>query len=377
MPGSRPIDEHLEGRLVRLTRDLVLIESTDSRPDERERCFQLIKNQLEGLEQVRLIDHHCDGYQSLLALPEGVDDPDVLLCAHLDVVEHPEPDSYRSELRDGRIYGPGTGDMKGALAILLELFRKWHRQQPGVPLGLVVTSDEEIGGHCGVRSLVEDRGLRCGAAIIPDGGSLTEITSAEKGIIHLELTAGGRSAHAARPWLGKNAIETMIAGLSRIGEKFAAFESKHEDDKEWRPTCSTTVISTDNDSFNRIPDIARATLDVRYPPAYQRDEVLQWIRGSIGPDIELSVEVSAEPTELSPDPEFVKITGEVVGTPPQLVRVCGGSDGRFLSRHNIPVMISRPEVGNLHNPDEWIDIQSMQIYHEICDRYLEQRFRHS
>ena len=58
-----PTDEHLEGRLVRLTRDLVLIESTDSRPDERARCFQLIKNHLEGLERVRLIDHHCEEYQ--------------------------------------------------------------------------------------------------------------------------------------------------------------------------------------------------------------------------------------------------------------------------------------------------------------------------
>ena len=370
-----PTDEHLEGRLVRLTRDLVLIESTDSRPDERGRCFQLIKNHLEGLERVRLIDHHCEEYQSLLALPEGIDDPDVLLCAHLDVVEHPEPDSYRSKLRDGRIYGPGAGDMKGALAILLELFRKWHRQQPGVSLGLVVTSDEEIGGHCGVRSLVEDRGLRCGVAIIPDGGSLTEITSAEKGIIHLELTAGGRSAHAARPWLGENAIERMVSGLTRVGEKFAGIQSADGTDEHWRPTCSTTVISTDNDSFNRIPDIARATLDIRYPAPYQLGQVLGWIRDAAGPDIDLRVEVAAEPTELSPDPAFVQITGDVTGTTPELVRVCGGSDGRFLSRHDIPVILSRPEVGNLHTPDEWIDIQSMQTYHDICDRYIDQRFR--
>jgi succinyl-diaminopimelate desuccinylase len=369
-----PTDEHLEGRLVRLTRDLVLIESTDSRPDERARCFQLINNHLEGLDGIRLLDHHCGDYASLLALPDGIDEPDVLLCAHLDVVEHPEPGSYRSELRDGRIYGPGAGDMKGALAILLELFRKWHGRQARVSLGLVVTSDEEIGGDCGLRSLVEDRGLRCGVAIIPDGGSLNEITSEEKGILHLELTANGRSAHAARPWLGENAIEKMVGALSRIGEKFSTVPSIQADDEHWRPTCSATVISADNDSFNRIPDIARATLDVRYPAPHERDEVLGWIRDAMGPGIELRIEVAAEPTKLAPDPAFVKITAEVTGTTPELVRACGGSDGRFLSRHQISVLLSRPKVGNLHNPDEWIDIASMQTYHEICDRYLQQRF---
>ena len=371
---SGVIDENLQGRLVRLTRDLVLIESTDSRPDERKRCFQLIKNHLEGLEHVQLIDHHCGDYDSLLALPEGVENPDVLFCAHLDVVEHPEPDSYRSELRDGRIYGPGAGDMKGALAILLELFHKWHREKPGVSLGLVITSDEERGGHCGLRSLVEDRGLRCGVAIIPDGGSLTEITSEEKGILHVELTTNGCSAHAARPWLGDNAVENMVAAITRVREKFSSPRPTDDADETWRPTCSTTIISTDNDSFNRVPDIARATLDVRYPAPYEREQVLDWIRAATGPDIDLRVEVSADPTRLSPDPLFVEISAAVTGREAELVRVCGGSDGRFLSRHDIPVIISRPDVGRLHNPDEWIDIDSMQTYHEICDRYLAQRF---
>ncbi len=366
-------DNNLEGRLVRLTRDLVLIESTDSRPDERRRCFQLVHNHLEGLDGLHLIDHRCGDYDSLLALPDGIDQPDVLLCAHLDVVEHPEPERYRSELRDGRIYGPGAGDMKGALAILLELFRKWHRQQPGVSLGLVITSDEERGGHCGLRYLVEDRGLRCGVAIIPDGGSLTEITSEEKGILHVELKARGMSAHAARPWLGVNAVESLVNSLKRIQENFETKRKASETDY-WQLTCTPTIFTTDNDSFNRIPDSACATLDIRYPLPYQADELLERIRQSVTEGVSIDVKVTAEPTQLAPDPTFVDITSEVTGTAAQLVQVCGGSDGRFLSAHGIPVMLSRPDVGNLHNPDEWVDIASMSTYYQICDRYLAQRF---
>jgi len=368
-----PEDRNLEGRLVRLTRDLVLIESTDSRPDERRRCFQLVHNHLEGLEGLKLIDHRSGDYDSLLALPEGVDQPDVLLCAHLDVVEHSEPESYRSELRDGRIYGPGAGDMKGALAILLELFRKWHRQQPGASLGLVITSDEERGGDCGLRYLVEDCGLRCGVAIVPDGGSLTEITAEEKGILHVELKARGVSAHAARPWLGKNAAESLLHTLTQIRVNFEVEGPASEAD-HWRLTCTPTIITTDNDSFNRIPDSASATLDIRYPLPYQQGELLERIRQCLPDDVSLEVKVAAEPTQLAPDPAFVEITGAVAGSPARLVQVCGGSDGRFLSARGIPVMLSRPDVGNLHSLDEWIDIQSMSTYYRICDRYLAQRF---
>ena len=106
--------------------------------------------------------------------------------------------------------------MKGALAILLELFLKAHREQPGISLGLVITSDEEIGGMHGLRYLIEDCGLRCQLAIIPDGGSLNEITIAEKGILHRRVFCRGEAAHAARPWLVENALHRLIEGLAKL-----------------------------------------------------------------------------------------------------------------------------------------------------------------
>jgi len=56
-------------------------------------------------------------------------------------------------------------------------------------------------------------------------------------------------------------------------------------------------------------------------------------------------------------------------------RECGGSDARFLCRHDIPVLMSRPLVGNLHAADEWIDIASMVQFHRIIARYLEERLQ--
>jgi len=360
-------------RLIQLTRDLVLIESTDDLPAERQRCFQLIRNHLEVVPGLVLETREQNGYESLLALPAGVERPRVLFCGHLDVVKHMDPGAYRSEIRDGRIYGPGAGDMKGQLAIMMELIRILKREIPKLPVGLAITSDEERGGENGVRFLVEDEGLRCDFAVIPDGGSIADITVEEKGILHLRLTAEGVPAHAARPWNGVNAVERLIASLERIRIRFASRWPDHVDpadtDTHWFPTCSATIVETGNDSPNRIPGEASAVLDVRFTPPMDSKNVVEEIREELAEGTTAEVIVAAEPTHLDPDPEFLAITRAVTGLETRLVRASGGSDGRFFCAAGIPVLLSRPRVGNLHGRDEWIEIESMVQYFEICRRY--------
>ncbi len=377
-PSPPPDPERLRRTLVQLTRDLVLIESTDARPEERQRCFSLVRNHLEELPGIELRSFESGGYDSLLVLPRGVDHPTVLFCAHLDVVEHADSGVYRSEVRDGRIVGPGAGDMKGQLAVLIQLVRHLWRASPALPVGLLITSDEERGGENGVRYLAEEEGLAAEVVIMPDGGSLADITVEEKGILHLRVVAGGSAAHAARPWLGINAMERLIEDLRTVREELfdpLLPDRVDPDDSgtHWFPTCAITRISTPNDSPNRIPDRAEAVLDVRFPPPWSSTALLEEIEARLSLGTAAEVMIAAEPTRLSPDPRFVEITAEVTGLAPRLVRASGGSDARFFSARGIPVILSRPLVGNLHGSEEWIGIDSMLDYFEICRRYVLER----
>jgi succinyl-diaminopimelate desuccinylase len=67
------------------------------------------------------------------------------MFGHVDVVPHTDGECYRSGLRDGKICGPGTGDRKEIVTLMLELFRYFHLQSPGISLGLAITTDEECG----------------------------------------------------------------------------------------------------------------------------------------------------------------------------------------------------------------------------------------
>jgi succinyl-diaminopimelate desuccinylase len=364
--------QRLRNRLVALTRDLILLPSTATNPPAIRQCYEFVRNHLEDFEGVEIQDHESAGVPSLVALPAGNTAPDVLMVAHLDVVGHPDPAAYRSTIVDGRIVGSGAGDMKGALAILMVLFRRFHRAHPGISLGLAVTTDEETGGEHGVRYLIDEVGLRCGCALIPDGGSPHEITIEEKGILHLQLVTAGLPAHAARPWLGDNPIPHLTAGLDRLAEAFEKF--KTDTDDYWHPTCTVTGIGTENGAFNRLAAEAHATLDIRFPPPQTSAELIALVQEIVGDRIQVNRVIVADPTHLSPDPAFVAMTEQITGTTPRLARESGGSDARFLHPHGIPVLMSRPAVGNLHAPDEWISIESMVEYYRVCEAYLAQRF---
>lgn len=359
--------ERIRERLVALTRDLMLVPSIPSRPDDIRHCYNMVKNHLEALEGVEVCEYEENGHPSLVAAPVDCQRPKILMCAHLDVIAHPDLSVYKSEIRDGRIHGPGSGDMKGELAILMEVFRSVLRRAPGAPIGLAVTSDEETGGESGVGYLFGQAGVRCDLAMIPDGGSLNEVTAEEKGILHLEVYGRGRAGHAARPWLAVNAVEALISGLGRVREYFRGFEVDHS---TWIPTCAVTLFSTNNQTINRVPSEARATLDIRFPAPHTVASILAAVRGALGEDLETRVVIGAEATRLAADDLYLEIIQEVTGQPARQIRDDGGSDARFIAACGIPVIMSRPLVGNLHARDEWIDIESMVAFYRIYEEYL-------
>jgi len=360
----------LEDRLVALTRDLMLIPSIPSRPEDRRRAFEVIKNHLEPLDHIDVMEYEDNGIPSLVAMTKGIKKPKILMCGHIDVIEHEDVACYRSRIENGRIYGPGAGDMKGAVAILLEIFRLINSQSKKASLAIAITSDEETGGESGIGFLVNKKGLRAQQAMIPDGGSLNQVTVEEKGILHIKVSCRGKPAHSARPWLGVNPVEHLMGRLLYLKSSFKVMQENHTENDKWYPTCAVTMIGTENKQVNRIPSDATAVVDVRFPSPYSVRKMKKHIKEVLGEDVRMDVIISADPTCLSPDIEYQKMIQEVTGQPTVLVRDDGGSDARFLSAQGIPVMISRPLVGNLHAVDEWINIQSMVTFFKIYEKYL-------
>ena len=97
--------EEITRRLVDLTRDLVLIPGTEKRPVERARCFQLLTQHLEQVPGVAIRRFERGGFESMVVAPEGVEEPEVLMVVHLDVIEHGDSfdRSFVRQAEDGEI----------------------------------------------------------------------------------------------------------------------------------------------------------------------------------------------------------------------------------------------------------------------------------
>jgi succinyl-diaminopimelate desuccinylase len=143
--------------------------------------------------------------------------PAVILAGHLDTVPLQEGD-FPARREDGRIFGRGASDMKGALAVMIELWNGLDLDELPVELVLVFYDREE--------GPIAENGLLPLLVKRPDLGNAALALCLEPtdlalqlgccGSMHATFTFRGRSAHSARPWQGDNAIHQAGALLSHL-----------------------------------------------------------------------------------------------------------------------------------------------------------------
>ncbi|MCA1828309.1 MAG: succinyl-diaminopimelate desuccinylase [Myxococcales bacterium] len=143
--------------------------------------------------------------------------PAVILAGHLDTVPLQEGD-FPARRESGRIYGRGASDMKGALAVMIELWDRLDREE--LPVELVeVFYDREEGpvAENGLLPLLEKRpDLRKARLALCLEPTDLALQLGCCGSMHATLTFRGKSAHSARPWQGENAIHRCGALLTHL-----------------------------------------------------------------------------------------------------------------------------------------------------------------
>jgi succinyl-diaminopimelate desuccinylase len=193
-------------------------------------------------------------------------------------------DPWRLTERDGRLYGLGMGNMKGAVAamtlavrLLFETADRWAGR-----VTFAAVADEVMFGPDGASWLLETRpGLSGDALICGEGPGWMRLGVAEKGVAWYELEAEGPSGHASRARAGESAIARLAAAVAaldalsgRVVGAPAALQAipDNPDDPGSLLTLSAgtfeggTVIS-------QLPVVARAGVDARLPPGIELDEV--------------------------------------------------------------------------------------------------------
>jgi succinyl-diaminopimelate desuccinylase len=349
--------------IVTLTQDLIRFKTTQSEPDEIQRCIAFIEAYLNTCgAKYRRLDYNRT--PSIIVMPENNVAP-ILLMSHIDVVDAPD-DLFIPRIKDNALYGRGSIDDKYAVALSLVFVKEYRRRlkktgksQNDLPFGVLITADEEIGGANGARKVLPQ--IKAEFCIALDGGSLQKIVTKEKGIIKLKLVARGKTAHGARPWLGENAIENLIDDFRLLRKSFAISAPDH-----WHRTLNFSFIKGGKAS-NQVPDYAEALFDIRYTENDDMETIFQNIQNEIKG--ELIVE-RKEPLFQGGGSPYLDLLLDiskdtVVGFEH------GASDARFLSAHGIEGIVwgANGDMSQ-HSADEHLNIDSVYKLYDLLDTFF-------
>lgn len=192
--------------------------------------------------------------------------PTLMLNGHMDTVRVSARDSwihdpFGADVEDGLLYGLGSCDMKGGLAAMI--YGAKRLQQAAVPLrgSLVVACvvQEEQSEGLATRVLMEETGLRPDWVVLGEPTNL-KVSRGQRGRLEMRIVAHGKSAHAASPQLGENAIyiaARLVFGLELLAEQLG------EDDFLGPGSLAVTDISSTAGSRNAVPDRCTLIVDRR------------------------------------------------------------------------------------------------------------------
>jgi succinyl-diaminopimelate desuccinylase len=350
-------------RLATITEHLVSFPTVAANPDAIHQCVDWARaHVLTRAPRLRARQFVANDKPSLLFTCGDIP-PRVLLTGHLDVVSADASMFKATPQGETRLAGRGVADMKGPVAALMDIIE--NDALPG--LGLVLTTDEEIGGANGTAYVLRQLDWQPEIVFLPDGGANMRLITAQKGVLRLRLTAPGKAAHGSRPWLGDNAIEKLIRGYQALLRAYPI----PADEDDWRISINLSQIEGGN-APNSVPDEAHATLDVRYPAngPDAGELLLQDMRRRLSRyDITATAPAPTPAFALDADAPgvqlFQNLAHQLIGHELPLAREAGASDAHYYAAANIPVIICQPECHGWHGPEEWVDLASLATFRKL------------
>ncbi|HSI97528.1 MAG TPA: succinyl-diaminopimelate desuccinylase [Gaiellaceae bacterium] len=350
----------LPDRLAARTLELVDIPS-ESGSEAR------IREHLLGLVPPALAPEYA-GDEAYLFVPERrPGTPLVLLGGHYDTV--PAQGNLPGRIEDGAVHGLGASDMKGGLAVAIELVRGLSERARGpYDVALLLFGREELPvEHDPLPALFESsraaHETELAILLEPTDGA---IQAGCLGNVIARLTVYGTSGHSARPWLAENAIAIAIEALRPL----VSLEHREADVEGLRfvEALSVTRIRA-GIADNVIPGEATATLNFRYPPDRTPDEAEDYLRSLVPETATLAVLSNAPPGSVvtaSPLVQALRTSADLALEPKQ----AWTNVADFTARGIDAVNFGPGHTALAHRRDERVEISALVHAYETLWGFL-------
>jgi len=354
--------------VISLTQKLLSFNTVN--PEGNEQDIAIFVGKLLSLNGFAVNYHQLAKNRLTLIAEKGLASltPPLVMTGHFDTVplgsKQWNEDPFSGTIKEGKIYGRGSSDMKSGLAAMIcASILAFRESAPQSGVRLIFTAGEEPGCH-GAKHLA-DTGYDMGQASAIIVGEPTSNIPAigHKGALYLKVSVSGKTAHSSMPELGDNAIYKTARAITKI-ENFQ-FQAE-KDDLHGFPTINVGLVKGGK-NLNSVPDYAEFTIDIRSTGKLAHKEILQRLSRELGEEVTIEKLVDLSPVSSSETSPFVQVVYAVCGIDPENVTIRKSlpymTDGAVLQQlyDGIPTIILGPGQAEMaHQTDEFCYVSKIE-----------------
>ncbi len=353
-----------------------------------EGCQDLLINQLESSGFVA--EKMNFGEVENIWLRKGTEAPLFCFAGHTDVVptgplDEWDSDPFDAVIRDGKLYGRGTADMKGGIAAFTVACKRFVKDYPDHKgsIAYLITSDEEgpaINGTVKVIEALEARNEKIDWCLVGEPSSTMQvgdtIKNGRRGSLGCWLQINGKQGHVAYPQLAKNPIHLTTPMLDELTNM------EWDEGNDFFPptTFQVSNLNSGTGVTNVIPGTLKMIFNFRFSTEITPEELKQRVEALLNKHnlkYEIKWVLSGMPF-LTAEGELVDAAvsaiKKVSGIQPELSTSGGTSDGRFIAPTGAQVLELGPTNATIHQINECVGEDELdtleEIYYEVLKKLL-------
>ena len=305
----------------------------------------------------------------------------VMLSGHTDVVpvagQDWDTDPFSLTESSDKLYGRGSADMKGFIALVLSRVPEMVSCELTKPIHLAFSYDEEIGcvGVQRMLDLLEHQPIKPSCCIIGEPTGM-EVVIGHKGKLATRVKVRGHACHSGQSPLGVNAIDfasELIVYIRKLAHEKAQ-NGPFDKDYEVPYTTLHTGVVGGGTALNIVPNLCQFDFEIRHlyeeNPQHLLDQIKSFARDHLEKEMHLidsdtgfDFETLATYPGLLTDPgiEFVNYVKQLLDNNAHSKVIFGSEGGLFQKRLGIPTLVCGPgNIDQAHKANEYISLDQLQ-----------------
>lgn len=362
--------------LIKTIEDLVRFKTETGHIQEIEKCLEYIKASFMGTAAVVKIEHFEDASPVIYIANNEDMQQNALVLGHVDVVKATD-EMFNPVIKNGRMYGRGTLDMKSFAAVAMNSMHYVLEHNLPVKFGIILSSDEEKGSKSTHAFMARYPNLNADVVLDNDvGGDIGEIINKCKNPVFVKLLATGKSAHGSTPWDGLDANEMLMRSLANLRQYYPYFDiNSGKPENTWIDTMHAAKICG-GDVSNIISGHAEALLDFRLTENSSVAGLEENLKKACMPGVCYEIVSVSTPVVMHEDnPQILaykKLAEDIMGRGIKFVQIGGATDARLFADKGATVIMHSGTGEGMHADDEYVVVQSVQDLAQIQIEYLKE-----